>query len=150
MSDTRSTLEAGSDAKTGYPKKGFSLLEVIVAMAILTLGITAAISLFTAATAAHKRAIDRTHATMIAEHVFADVESALERGLSPEQVQTEPPLEEVRKNWPGYEVQILFYTVDTPNAADEILLEVRIYWRYRGETREQVFQQLITRATQIR
>ncbi len=131
-------------------RAGFTLLEVVVALAILTLGISAAIALFTAATAAHKRAIDRTHAAMIAEHVFADIESALERGADPLQIQEAPPLDDVRRNWPGYQVKIQFYTLDGPTAEDEILLEIRIYWNYRGESREEKFQQLVTRSARIR
>ncbi|MFQ5653649.1 MAG: prepilin-type N-terminal cleavage/methylation domain-containing protein [Planctomycetota bacterium] len=129
---------------------GFSLLEVIVALAILTLGVTSAMALFTAATAAHKRAIDRTHAASIAEQAFADIESALLRGASPEEISQNPPFATIRRNWPGYEVQARVFDVAGATAGDEILVEIRVHWRYRGQDRQQTFQQIIARATLIR
>ena len=131
------------------PGSGFTLLEVVVALAILTMGITSAMGLFTAATAAHKRAIDRTHAAAIAEHVFADVESALERGVSPEELLLEPPLGEIQKNWPGYQVELTFFQFAS-GGEDEIILEVRVYWRFRGQEREEAFRQIITRSLGVR
>ena len=46
--------------------RGFSLIEVVVALAILSLGLTSAIALFAAATAAHRTAIHRSQAADLA------------------------------------------------------------------------------------
>ena len=48
-------------------ESGFSLLEVIVALGILSVGIAAAVSLFTAGTAAHSRAVDRIKSIEISQ-----------------------------------------------------------------------------------
>ena len=124
---------------------GFSLLEVILALGILAVGITTAIGLFTAATAAHKRAVDRVHIAAIAEQAYADVESALARGASPEEIEATPPFHEITRNFPGYQVTPLFYEMDGSSSSDEILLELRIGWIYRGRSRQEVFQQIIAR-----
>ncbi|MCA8962616.1 MAG: hypothetical protein KDC38_18955, partial [Planctomycetes bacterium] len=121
----------------------------IIALGILAIGIASAIALFAAATAAHKRAIDRTHAAAIAEQVFADVESALERGRGIEEVTASPPLDAVRANYPGYEVELDFYEVSGETASDEILLDVHVRWRFRGRDSEEVFQQLLVRSENL-
>jgi type II secretion system protein I len=56
-------------------RRGFSLLEVLVAMAIFTVGATSILALFAAAAATHKRSIDRTRAAMVAEGVVAEVQA---------------------------------------------------------------------------
>ena len=134
-------------------REGFTLLEVIVALAILTVGISSAIALFAAATAMHKRAVDRIHAAAIAEHALADIESALARGADPEALVANPPFEAIRTNWPGYEVTLGIHNVlivaegeEEPEAeGDELMLELRVQWKAEGQTRSQVFRQLVAR-----
>lgn len=123
---------------------GFTLIEVIVALGILAVGIGTCIALFAAATAAHKRAIDRVHISAIIEHAFADVESALAQGVPPEEIQQDPPFEEIQRNWPAFEVLPAFYEV-AGGGADEILLELKVTWTARGVPREEIFRQLIAR-----
>ena len=48
---------------------GFTLIEILLAIGILALGITAVLFLFTMGARAHKRAIDRTQAALLAETV---------------------------------------------------------------------------------
>jgi prepilin-type N-terminal cleavage/methylation domain-containing protein len=66
---------------------GFSLLEVLVAMVILTVGATSLIALFAAAAATHKRAVDRLHASEVAEEVLAEVRARYLPGKEPEEVE---------------------------------------------------------------
>ena len=129
---------------------GFSLIEVIVALGILAIGVSTAFALFTAATAAHKRAIDRVHIAAIAEHAIADIESALRRGASPEDIVRDPPFAEIKRNWPQYEVTANFYEIDAETGNDEILLEIKVGWAYRGTRRQESFQQIIAREILIK
>ena len=46
---------------------GFSLIEVLLAMFILSIGAASVLSFFAAAASTHKRSVDRTHAALIAE-----------------------------------------------------------------------------------
>ncbi len=55
--------------------RGFSLVEVLVAMAIFTVGATSILALFAAAAATHKRSVDRTRAAMVAEGIVAEVQA---------------------------------------------------------------------------
>ncbi len=127
------------------PPTGFTLLEVIVALAILTLGISSALALFTAATAAHKRAIDRVNAAAIAEHAIADIESALARGSTVDELRVNPPFDAIRNNWPGYEVGVEFTPATGANAEDLMLLELTIRFGSDVTARAYRFRQLLTR-----
>lgn len=151
MSTTPSDLHDSSDAPSGERRtRGFSLLEVVVALAILSLGITSAISLFAAATAAHRRAIHRTHAANLAEWAFADIESALTSGADPNVLAENPPLEAIARDWPGYTIEVEFRPVAGASGEDEILVEVLVGWLNRGREDRLEFQQIVTRRTRIR
>lgn len=54
---------------------GFSLLEVVVAMFILSIGAASVLALYAAAVSTHRRSLDRTQAALIAERLFAEVQS---------------------------------------------------------------------------
>ena len=75
----------------GGKDAGFTLLEVIIALGIMTVGMTVAISLFTAATAAHRRAVDRVRAIEVSEQVFASLEGALRDGATVTDLIARPP-----------------------------------------------------------
>ena len=108
---------------------GFSLLEVIVALGILAVGVGAAISLFTAGTAAHSRAIDRLKAIEISESVFAAI---------------------VLESWPGVKVEIAFSTIPKPDFVDEVVIRLSIRWISRGQQAEEKFEQIIARSRSVR
>ena len=57
-----------------FPAAGFSLLEVLVAMFILSIGAASVLALYAAAARTHRRSVDRTHAALIAERVFAEIQ----------------------------------------------------------------------------
>jgi len=68
-------------------RAGFSLLEVLVAMVILTIGATSLIALFAAAAATHKRSVDRTKAAMIAEVILSEVKARYTPGSDLEELE---------------------------------------------------------------
>jgi type II secretion system protein I len=68
-------------------RDGFSLLEVLVAMVILTIGATSLIALFAAAAATHKRSVDRTKAAMIAEEILSEVKARYVPGIDLEELE---------------------------------------------------------------
>ncbi len=71
---------------TGIRRGGFSLIEVLVAMMIFTVGATSIIALFAAASASHKRSVDRTRAAMLAEEIVAQVQARYFPETSPGQI----------------------------------------------------------------
>lgn len=136
------TREHGFPSVLDRPReRGFTLIEILVALGILAIGATSALALFAAASAAHKRAIDRTNAANIAEQAFADVESALANGRTGEELNLEPPFADIASNWPGYQAQLEIYGLST----DELLVRVLVYWQYRGQERSETFEQIMMR-----
>jgi prepilin-type N-terminal cleavage/methylation domain-containing protein len=61
-------------------KKGFTLIEVIAALAIIGLGLVGILSLFPVGIDASKRAGDLTHATELARGVLNQIRSAAKTG----------------------------------------------------------------------
>jgi len=57
--------------------RGFTLLEVIIALAILVLGLSAILPLFAVGTASHQRGIDQTMVSLIAPHITARLQERL-------------------------------------------------------------------------
>lgn len=56
---------------------GFTLLEVIISLAILVLGLSAILPLFAVGTASHRRGIDQTMVSLIAPHITARIQERL-------------------------------------------------------------------------
>ena len=55
-------------------RKGFTLLEVLIATLILVLAISAILPLFAVATTAHKRGVDQAHLSWIAPRIAAKIQ----------------------------------------------------------------------------
>jgi len=56
---------------------GFTLLEVIIALAILVLGLSAILPLFAVGATSHRRGIDQTMVSLIAPHITARLQERL-------------------------------------------------------------------------
>jgi prepilin-type N-terminal cleavage/methylation domain-containing protein len=54
---------------------GFSLLEVLVALGIVTVGITAVLALFAAGVDVHKQAVDQSNAALAAQRLASEIEA---------------------------------------------------------------------------
>lgn len=135
---------------TKVREAGFSLMEVVVALAIMTMAISSVLALFTSATAAHRRAIHQVQASELAEWALADIESALIRGVSAEEILENPPVETMKRDWPGYRVEVVMLPIAGETGSDEILVEVSILWESRGRDSRLDFQQIVVRRTQVR
>lgn len=73
--------------RTGSAREGcggFTLVEVLVAMAILTAGMLSILALFTSAVAIHREALDANHVERIADDVIAGLRAEAEAGRDPE------------------------------------------------------------------
>ena len=69
-----------SPNRTAQQKRGdagFTLLEVIIALAILVIGLSAILPLFAVGTTSHKRGIDQTMVSFIAPHITARLQERL-------------------------------------------------------------------------
>ncbi len=115
-------------------------------MAILSIGATSLIALFAAASSAHKRAIDRTHAALVAEELFSEVQSRYRAGADLKDL-----LKNMKEGLPeqidGYYWQI---TLHQPGAGKkkndeqewgehELLVRAVIRWSRAAEAREEEY-----------
>lgn len=64
--------------------RGFTLVEVLVAMAILTAGMLSILALFTSSVAIHREALDANHVERIVDDVIAALRAEAESGRDPE------------------------------------------------------------------
>ncbi len=67
--------------------RGFTLLEIIIALGILAVGSTAALALLVAATATGKHAENLVNSALIADTLFTEVEAELNGGFSPKKLE---------------------------------------------------------------
>lgn len=138
------------DFQPSRREAGFSLLEVIVALGILSVGIAAAVSLFTAGTAAHSRAVDRLKSIEISESIFAAVEGALRDGADLDDIRSGDVITEILSRWPGVTVDLSFSTVPKPEFVDAVVVRMRIKRTSRGQQVEESFEQIIARSRSVR
>jgi prepilin-type N-terminal cleavage/methylation domain-containing protein len=150
-------------------ERGFTLVEILVAMAILAFGLTAVIGLFTLATATHKRAIDGTTAALVAERAMAEVRggltlafdaSSLPRLAAVDPQASPPPDPETRvltrdgtfDGFPGYAFDVYLTPLEgaSPRDAEAYLLEVRVRWKTQGRDRASHFQSVVFRRVAMR
>ncbi len=131
-------------------ENGFTLLEVVIALGILTIGMSVAISLFTAATASHRRAVDRVRAIEISEEVFAALEGSIRDGATLSELVARPPWEALVERWPGVSVEVRYGSIAKPEYIDELLVEVHIRWISRGVDAGEIFRQVMARTRSVR
>lgn len=89
-------------------ERGFSLMEVLVAMVILTVGATSLIAVFAAAAATHKRSVDHTHAAVVAEEVLAEVQARYIPGVDLDELEASL-LAELPETINGYDWDVVLH-----------------------------------------
>ncbi len=117
---------------------GFTLTEVLVAMGVLAIGAVAALSLFAAAAATQKKAVDRVASARLAEEVIALVESRLAGDADPADLEV---LGGEIESFPGYEFDVHLTPQDDPPL--EVLLEVTVRWKSGGRDRDAVYRTIL-------
>jgi len=122
---------------------GFSLLEVLIAMLILSVGAASLIALFAAGAATHRKSVDRTHAALLAERVFSEARAAYRTGMEAAEV-----LEALKQRLPeesdGYRHELfLAHPLNDDWAEDELFARVTIRWLESGQDRTESFQTVL-------
>lgn len=134
-------MPTSTRARRAHPEAGFTLMEMLVALGVLTTGMVSVLGLFAFALGIHKEAVDRTNSAAAAELIKAQVLSELEARWSdgesePQSIPTTPVPE-----LPGYE-----YRVDLTEAGDgEWVANIIILWGPSERRRRQEFPTVVLR-----
>ena len=137
-----------------HARGGFTIVEVIVAMGILMLGMTAVVGLLSFGTALARTGELRTIGASVVEAVIADLEERLfplDESNPSFPVAGLPP-EEIERKVPG-RPEILYVARTTPNPDQldlpggplEWRVDVELRWQAGGSTRKKQFSTLLLR-----
>jgi prepilin-type N-terminal cleavage/methylation domain-containing protein len=127
------------DLQRGAPQGGFSLIEVLIAMLVLSVGAASLLSLFAAAAATHQRAVDRTNAALVAERILSELGAEYSLGREPASI-----LESLTAKLPekidgyGYDV-VLFHPQGEGWSEHELFVRVTVHWEFTGSRRAEKF-----------
>ncbi len=108
MMRTRPTLLCGAGRRAGV--RGFSLVEILIAMTILAIGMVGVVAGLTAAVDLHKRGVDQTSAALLAETILEIKQSEALAGRTPDKLSTREGGSYVFKKstiYPAYECKII-------------------------------------------
>ena len=139
-------------------QSGFTLLEILIALGVLAVGITAVLGLLAAAISSGKRAQDQLNSALLAESIIADVEHDLDLSFDHSELDSldsgdSDPFrtrvlvaEQESSTYPGYRFRALITPLSGPqDMPDEFLLEVRVGWSERGQWREITYPAVVLR-----
>lgn len=123
---------------------GFSLIEVLIAMLVLSVGAGSLLALFAAGASTHRRAVDRTNAALIAESVMSELRSSYQHGMDAEAVvaTVKARLPEEQGSY-RYDV-LLFHPEGDEWAETELYARVTVRWRTGGSDRAESFHAVLT------
>lgn len=133
---------------------GFTIVEVVVAMGILLLGMTAVVGLLSFGTALARTGELRTVGASVVEAAVADLEERLFPldASDPAFPIAGPPPEEVERPVPGRpEIRYVARTrpnpdqVDWPGGPLEWRVDIELRWQAGGSTRKEQFTTLLLR-----
>lgn len=115
---------------------GFSLLEILVAMMILAVALSAVFALFGEGAAAQARATHITDASRLAASLHNEVQQRLSlEDLENLSDQTDPREPE---GYPPH-FSYVYRFIDLPGTQQAVGLEIRVRWQSEGEQRERSF-----------
>ncbi|MEW6743687.1 MAG: prepilin-type N-terminal cleavage/methylation domain-containing protein [Planctomycetota bacterium] len=127
-------------------ERGFTLFEVLSAMAIFLLGIVGILSLLTAAISLHKEALDRSIAAMAADEAIARIQ-ALAADELPRDPKTGILLPLAEQPLPGYKnttYSVAFTESTLLEEGAPVQARIVIAWKSRGQRRVAEFFTFVT------
>lgn len=146
--------------------RGFTLLEIMVALGVFAIGASAAFALLVAAASAGRRAEHETNAALIAESELADLQADLLQDIdltalrkadpqdpdAPAPAGTNPATrwafqDRVSPAYPDYKYDVAITPLDgpVPDQPWAYLVEVEVRWSERGRGRSKTFQTVLLR-----
>lgn len=139
---TRAQRGARRNARTSA-RSGFTILEVLLAMAILLFGMTAVLGLLTFGAALSRTSLLRTTAAAAVEATVADLEETLFPMVDGE---PGPPIEIKGRALPGLpDVVYTAHAEENPANPLEYRVDIEMSWKSAGVQRERRFSTLLLR-----
>ncbi len=135
-------------------QSGMTLIEVLIASAILVFGMVGIIAMFTAAARTHKRAVDETEASMVGSSVLAELRGLFSKGVIPNPTKVPPKKKDfdlddfpAHKDFPRYHYAVRIKDLnptrklkDKAVFGKEYYVEVEVFWSSRGDNKSVKFQ----------
>ena len=120
--------------------RGFTLIEVLIAVAIFATAIGGVLALLAAGVASRRRAEDGVEAALIAESLAAEARARFRQSgrLVPVGDATWPAR-------PLYRYDIDYIPLD--ETGDEMLMQIRVHWLRRGRATAYIFNTVLLRKT---
>jgi len=133
-----------------YPR-GFTLMELLIAIGIFTFGALAILALFNAAMVAHRTAVDRSTAALVAQNVVARMRLRLTRDRQPDAGSMSVPLPEPDRNYPDFRYTVHFQpikdsrSISNPKLYHTYVMVVDAFWGPKKRERHDRFRTVIIR-----
>ena len=115
--------------------RGFSLIEILIAMAVLVIGMVGVLAVFSSAVGLHKRGVDQTSAALLAETILEGAQAFALEGQTADQISTRGGGRYVfrtSENYPGYQYKMI--CTELGEREYKLVVEVRL--RPQKERRE--------------
>jgi type II secretory pathway pseudopilin PulG len=127
--------------------RGMTLVELMVAFAILIVGLVSIFAMLNAALRSHKRAMNETEAAIVAESVLADLRADFQRGRL---VKDPGNTFEQNVDFPDYSVRKTIVSLEPrkKNVAGlggdrEFFVRVEVRWSSEGDNKEVSFDSVL-------
>lgn len=121
--------------------RGFTLLEILISLAILALAVATILPLFAVGTASHKNGIDQTRVRLIAPHIAARIQ---ERLYSPNPVDLVD--QEYSEAGRSYRYDAAFTPLDPRDPlAPAFIVKVKVKWLENGVEQGEQFETILLR-----
>lgn len=159
---TRRLRGTGNPACVQRARRGFTLIEILMALSILLLGVVGVYAIFAVGLVNHKRAVDNTTAAVMAGSIFDDIAANYDTYYFDRNRNGRPDLSEDlnangvddwfepdgtgRFRYPiprrrGYRYEIRYERgIDVPQ---ELFVTVKIFWEAQGSERAESFHRTV-------
>lgn len=139
-------------------RAGMTLMEVLIATAILVFGVVAVLAVVMSAQRTHQRAIDETIAVQVAQSIMAEWRELMDKGGDksgnlPPSTDPKTPFEQLKGHvdYPDYHYAVKYTEIfpktgmkgNNVPVGREFLVEVYVFWMRQGGTRSVVFHTIM-------
>lgn len=135
------------------PRSGFTLIEMLFAMGILTFGLTALIGVLTVGVSTRRSAEQKSRAALLADEVMHHIErqvfstaaakpAPVAAGVGSRPIDPLAPIELAKiEGWPGMSARIEF--TRQPDDPGILLATISIWWREHGDAVTEKFHRVV-------